>query len=216
MDDDHRDIREQLGALALGVADSEQRAALAAHLATCPECRAELARLEQVAAALSLLAAEPTSLPVEAPLSVAQRLFSELALQRRRRERRARAWVSAGAAAVAALAVLAIAVLPSPPAPAPDRREVAFVVLPTGVTAAAEVRDWGWGSQVYLEIQGLPDDQLLGVWLQRPDGTRVSAGSFTTTGGDLRMTLGAGTATTDATALGVSDPTGTTILQAPL
>jgi hypothetical protein len=56
----------------------------------------------------------------------------------------------------------------------------------------------------------------LAVWLEQPDGTRVSAGSFTTTGGDLRMMLGAGTTTTDAVALGVSDADGTTLLQAPL
>jgi len=216
MNDDHRDVREQLGALALGVVTPEQRAALEAHLAGCPECRAELARLRQVGDALSLLSGDPLPVPFEAPRSVAQRLFTELAVQRRRRTRRARTWAAAGASAVAALAVLAVVVLPTPPAPAPERREVVFAVAPAGVTASAEVHDWGWGSQVYLEIIGLPDDQLLGVWLQRPDGTRVSAGTFTTTGGDLRMTLGAGTATTDATALGISDATGTTVLQAPL
>lgn len=215
MDDDHRQIREQLGALALGVLDPAQRAAVEAHLDGCPECRAELARLERVAGALSLVSPSAEPLPT-APQAVAERLFDELAIQRRRRQRRARLWAATWAAAVAAVAVLAVVVLPQRAAPVPEPRAVAFVVAPDGVTASAQVRDWGWGSQVYLEIQGLPDDQLLGVWLQRPDGTRVSAGSFTTTGGDLRMTLGAGTATTDATALGVSDPTGTTILQAPL
>lgn len=216
MSDDHRRIREQLGALAIGVADPRQRAALEAHLAGCAQCREELARLEQVAGALSVLAGEPASVPFEAPRSVAERLFTELAVQRRRRGRRARVWASAGAAVAAALAVLAVVVLPTRGAPAPQPREVVFLLAPAGVSASAEVRDWRWGSQVYLEITGLPDDQLLGVWLQRPDGTRVSAGSFTTTGGDLRMTLGAGTATADATALGISDPTGATILQAPL
>lgn len=216
MDDDHRQIHAQLGALALGVLDPVQRVALAAHLEGCPEARWELARLQRVAGALSLVAADAEPLAAQAPPAVAERLFSELAVQRRRRQRRSRVWAGAGASAVAALAVLAVVVLPTRAAPVPERRDVAFVVVPSGVTASAQVHDWGWGSQVYLEIQGLPDDQLLAVWLQRPDGTRVSAGSFTTTGGDLRMTLGAGAATTDATALGVSDPTGTTILQAPL
>ena len=52
--DDHRDWRLSLGAYALGDLPAEERAALAAHLEGCAECRAELRSLEGVAALLPL------------------------------------------------------------------------------------------------------------------------------------------------------------------
>ncbi len=98
----------------------------------------------------------------------------------------------------------------------PPARAVAFEVVPVGVTASAEVRDWGWGTQMELVVDGLPGDQDLTAWLERPDGTRVPAGSFRTTGDQVTMLLGAGANTTEAVALGVSDLAGTTLLRAPL
>ena len=61
--DDHRDWRLSLGAYALGDLPADERAALAAHLEGCPECRAELRELEGVAALLPL--ADPAR--IEAP-----------------------------------------------------------------------------------------------------------------------------------------------------
>ena len=46
--DDHRDWRLSLGAYALGDLPADERAALAAHIEGCPECRAELRELEGV------------------------------------------------------------------------------------------------------------------------------------------------------------------------
>jgi anti-sigma factor RsiW len=210
MSDDHRHVREQLGAFALGVVDDAERTAIQAHLDGCADCRAELAQLQRVARRLDVLQGEtsPTSPPQ--PARPADRLFVRLAAERRRRNR----GVTAAVAGVAA-ALLILGVLVSPRDP-PAGRSVEFAVAPEGVTASAELRDWGWGTQMYLKISGLPSDQRLAVWLEQPDGTRVSAGTFTTTGGELTMMLGAATPTSDAVALGVSDEGGTTLLRAPL
>jgi hypothetical protein len=133
----------------------------------------------------------------------------------RRRRRLVVTGVTAVAvAAVAAAIALVVALRPAPVTETP--RTVAFTEAPPGVTATAELHDWGWGTQLYLEIDGLEADQRLAVWLERPDGTRVPAGSFLATDGELHMMLGAGANSTDAVALGVSDAQGTTLLLAPL
>ncbi|HEX9935815.1 MAG TPA: anti-sigma factor [Longimicrobium sp.] len=49
----HDDVRAALAAEALGALDGAEAAAVRAHLATCPECRRELASLEETAAALA-------------------------------------------------------------------------------------------------------------------------------------------------------------------
>ena len=52
--DDHRDWRLSLGAYALGDLPPDERAAMAAHIEGCPECRTELRELEGVAALLAI------------------------------------------------------------------------------------------------------------------------------------------------------------------
>jgi len=89
---------------------------------------------------------------------------------------------------------------------------LAFTQAPPGVTGSAQVRDWGWGAQVDLRIAGLAGDRPHSVWLAQADGTRIPAGTFTPTGGELVMTFGAGVPAAGSTALGVSDPDGTTVL----
>ena len=56
------DAREQLSALIDDVLDAEERSAVEAHLATCPECRRELQRLRGTVALLR--AVEPVRAPV--------------------------------------------------------------------------------------------------------------------------------------------------------
>jgi anti-sigma-K factor RskA len=210
MSDDHRHIREQLGAFALGVFSETERTAIQAHLDGCPDCRAELAQLRRIARRLDLLQGEAASADPPAPSGQANRLFGRLAAERRRRSRGVAAGIAGAAAAVL---ILGVVLTPSDP---PPGRSLEFSVVPAGVSASAELRDWGWGTQMYLHITGLPPDQRLAVWLEQPDGTRVSAGTFTSTGGELRMMLGAATRTRDAVALGVSDEGGSTLLRAPL
>jgi anti-sigma factor RsiW len=47
--DEHRTLREQLGAYALGQLDADARVAVRAHLDGCPACRAELAEIAPLA-----------------------------------------------------------------------------------------------------------------------------------------------------------------------
>ncbi len=54
----HRDFQDLLGAYALGAVDFDERAALDAHLATCPTCPVEVAALRAAVGALPLTVVE--------------------------------------------------------------------------------------------------------------------------------------------------------------
>lgn len=75
----HEELQELLGAYALDALPPAERAALDAHLADCPTCRAEVGELRSVVAALPLLAEEvapPPSLRARIESSVRADLAS--------------------------------------------------------------------------------------------------------------------------------------------
>jgi hypothetical protein len=61
---EHHELRERLEAYSLGALDADEAETVAGHLATCDECRAEMAQLRRVTDAL------PTALEVTSPLRV--------------------------------------------------------------------------------------------------------------------------------------------------
>ncbi len=67
------EVREALGAYALGALDADERASVTAHLAGCAECRAALARYETAVDALG-----GTVPPVPPPASLRERLLAEV------------------------------------------------------------------------------------------------------------------------------------------
>src|SRR6187551_676935 len=109
-----REWRESLGAHALGQLPEEERAALEAHLAGCPECRAELEALAGVARLLPLADREHFDTAPTPPLSLGDRVATAIrGEQRALRRRRLRLGLAfSGATAAVAAAVLAIFVLP--------------------------------------------------------------------------------------------------------
>jgi hypothetical protein len=101
MDARCEETRELLAELALGVADGEERGRALQHLAECPECRAHLERLSDVADELLLLAPRR-----EAPVGFESQVLDQvLPSPRPRRRRRLRLVLAPVAAALAAVAV---------------------------------------------------------------------------------------------------------------
>jgi hypothetical protein len=104
MDRRCEETRELAAELALGIADGEERGRALQHLADCPECRAEVERLSDVADDLLLLAPRR-----EAPVGFESRVLGEVLPparpQRRRRLRRLALVLAPAAAAAAAVAV---------------------------------------------------------------------------------------------------------------
>jgi Putative zinc-finger len=174
--DECRVWRERIGALVLAQLSEDERAATEAHLEGCPACRAEAEALAPVAALLSR--ADPDRLaPVPAPpRQLGERIVRRIWAERRARRRR-RFGIGVGlAGATAAAAALAIALLSS--SGSSTAQQVAFRALPRGASAEATISQRPWGSDVSVRVEGFRPGTICSVWLRRPDGTRIAAGSF--------------------------------------
>jgi anti-sigma-K factor RskA len=181
--DDHRDWRMSLGAYALGDLPADERAALAAHLEGCSECRAELRELEGVAALLPL--ADPARIEEPAlrpPADLGARIEAQIAAEASRggRAKRRRRWRLGlgGAVAVAAVAaILALVVLPVGGESSPAQ-EVKFASVPNGVTIKATLEPHAYGTEITMYVDGVSSGTLCRVFLRDAAGHTFSAGSF--------------------------------------
>jgi predicted anti-sigma-YlaC factor YlaD len=224
-----RDIRTELGAYALGVLDPAAVNAVERHLTGCARCRAELAELSLAAGLLqgdavrSVAAAASAEPP---PADQALAAVAEARQRERRSLRRARRAALGGGAAFVVVALLAggLALRPVDRF-APDGSVVALApVEATTAEASVTLTSRPWGTQVDLVARAMPplrQGAHYEVWLVRPDGSRVPAGSFrpTAAGGRARVRLAAAVALADVARIGVTregDGPGVTVLRAPL
>jgi anti-sigma factor RsiW len=189
--------REDLGAYVLGALEPEERAAVAAHLAECPVCRAEYDRLARLPDLLR--PAEGLEIPA-APLGVEERVLDRIAQERgakpprggllarvravgrgrRRRPHRGRAAFAAavaGAALGAGATALALTAGGDDGAPAPQY--AVALTGATGATARAELQPGRGGTEVHMWVKGLPPgaEAVYEVRCER-SGWSASAGTF--------------------------------------
>jgi anti-sigma factor RsiW len=209
-----RSMRELMGAYVLGSLEPDQRSALVAHLDGCPECRAEVAELATVARALPL--ADPLR-SGERPLppdhlgdAILDRIASERVEARRSRFRRASVTGLAAVALVAAIVVVA-GILDS------SQRISLDLAAAGGAGGDAVLEYHRWGTQIELDIEGLPEEEVYGVWLESPTGDRVPAGTFwTPEEGGIEVTLTAAMNLKDCKGLGISDQDGETVMHSKM
>jgi hypothetical protein len=182
--DDHRDWKLSLGAYALGDLPPDERAAVAAHLEGCEECRAELRSLEGVAALLPLadpaLVEQPAARP---PADLGARIEAQIAAEsaregRVKRRRRFRLGVGGAVATAAVAAVLAIAILPLGGGESSPAQEVNFASLPKGVSIDATLEPHAFGTEIEMYVSGVRSGTLCRVFLRDAKGRTYSAGSF--------------------------------------
>jgi hypothetical protein len=182
------DIREALGGYVLGALEPWEHEAVAAHLAGCPACAAEHARL----AALTPLLAHAEGLEIPAaPAAIEERLLDQIAHERgagrvvrRRRRRLLPGWAGARALAAGALAgavlgagVTALVLRDD----APARQAPYSLVLSGsgGASGRAQLSQGQGGTTVHMWVRGLPPggDAVYEVRCERP-GWSASAGTF--------------------------------------
>jgi hypothetical protein len=171
----------------------EREAALDAHLAGCPSCRAEADSLLAVVA-VSLgadLASSPGTEPGrpllgagDPPPDLGDRVAAAVAAERgaRRRARLGLAAVAGAAAAALIVVVLGLGLgTGSEDPPALEGEPVAFTVVPDGAEAHAVLGEQGDGSVLQLTASGLDPEVSYAMWLSPPGGgwdDRVAAGTF--------------------------------------
>jgi hypothetical protein len=182
--DDHRDWKLSLGAYALGDLPEDERAAVAAHLEGCEECRAELRELEGVAALLPLADSarieQPTARP---PADLGARIEAQIAAEsaregRAKRRRRLRFGFGGAVAAAAVAAVLAIAVIPGGSGESSPAQQVNFASLPKGMSIDATLEPHSFGTEIEMYVRGVRSGTLCRVFLRDAKGRTYSAGSF--------------------------------------
>jgi len=189
-DFEHRQIRESLGAYALGHLPPEQAAVVEAHLETCDECRTEYAELLPVVAALSDIreSQRPSGqgLP-EAPPELGDRVVAAIEGEQRRatRSRWTRTGAIAGIAAVSAAIAMVVGIRLAEPEPAPQIPLEAVSISQTDprVDASADLVAHTWGVEVKLQATGFDQGQRYVVNVLASGGRRYPAGEFVGTGG---------------------------------
>jgi len=217
---DHRGLREQLGAYALGQLTGEELGVVRAHLQTCAACRGEVAALVPVAAALRTV--DPDRLdqapPAAPPLSAA-------VLQEVRSGRgapsgpgRSRRVGLLAAAVVAVVAAAGIGYgLGVDAATLPAGEPVAVQAMAPQLRANATLIPHSWGMEVTLTGTGFAPGEAYRVSVTDRAGRTVSAGEFLGTGGaEMRCNLNSSVLRTDAASVQVRDLTGDVVLAAVL
>jgi len=226
----HRELREMLGAAALGGLDEAEAVALRAHLDGSAACRAELDDLLPLAADLRRVDPDRTPGPVAPPRELGPRIAGAVAAEsvlRAARDRRSarrgrlRAVLVPVAAAVAAAVVTAIAVLPddAPTAPVAAFEQVPLRPVDPAVRADADatVVPHTWGVEVRLVAAGFDAGATYRGLVRTADGRELPAGEFLGTGAKaVTCNLQAAVLRADAVDFSVVDGTGRTVLDLPL
>ena len=197
------DARLALGVYVLGAIDPAERALVDAHLATCRDCRDELAGLAGLPALLARVNPDEVSRirvddtvrtsPDERPPAELLGTVLDLAAARRRRNR----WrFAAAAAAVVAIAGGLFGGLSSATS---GTRTVVAEQYPTGTggweTAQTTSKITGtdatiryapehWGDAFEVLVDGIPAGTTCQLWVVRTDGTRTQVAAWTVSGDD--------------------------------
>jgi hypothetical protein len=197
------EARVSLGVYVLGAIEPAERAQVESHLATCRDCRDELAGLAALPAllarvtteeALALAAAEGPPAGLAGGQAAPPELLGtviDLTAARRRRRRWREASLAVAAALIVAVGVFGGLRLGSNPAPSPIASGVTYAGQPNGpwraattsaggMSATVSYRSMGWGTQLAVEVHGIPVGTSCQLWVIGPDGHRTLAGGWVT------------------------------------
>lgn len=225
-DTEHRQLRDLLGAFALGHLDHDNVAALQAHLDGCSTCRGELEEIAPLAAPLR--GVDPSRLGDAGPPSpeLGQRIFDEVSERRSQRDRsRLAGRVLIGSVAAAALVaafLLGVGVDDATddqtqPTKAPPVETISVQTPGQGIDARAGLVAHTWGTELKLEATGLRDGATYRAWFTDTDGIRTTAGTFLGTGADaVKCSLNAALLRPAATDLAITDVGGNVVMTANL
>ncbi|ODU24879.1 MAG: hypothetical protein ABT15_19905 [Pseudonocardia sp. SCN 73-27] len=149
-------MRLELGAYLLGSLAPAERATVDTHLATCADCRAELASLAPLPGLLGRLTPEEAREGlVQPPADLLPRTLAAVGADRRRERRTVQRWrLLTAAAAVAALAGLGVTVVPMM-TPGPASTPMA-AVAGVGASGSGVLEARTWGTALQLTLSGLP------------------------------------------------------------
>jgi anti-sigma factor RsiW len=208
------DIRRALGVYVVGAIEPAERATVDAHLSHCSDCREELAGLAGLPALLGRVPREDAErlLLDEEQLEEAPAELLDSLLQQVSARRRARRW--RGIAAGAAAAIIAISGGIVGGALVSHAHNTAEAYLAKGsdpatrVTAAVYYRAESLGTDMQVEVTGIPPGTHCVFWLTTSGGQHLWVGDWTVTGSDQGSTWYTVSSTTPMTGVKSFDITG--------
>jgi predicted anti-sigma-YlaC factor YlaD len=197
---DCSEARLSLGVYVLGAIDPAERSLVDSHLASCRDCRDELAGLAGLPALLARVGAEeaialaesdgppPAEDEEQPPPRELLGTVIDLTAARRRRRR----WVEAGLSLAAALIIAAgvFGGLRFSSGAAPSSSDVAVGPAAgpwetstghaAGMTATVMYRPMGWGTELAAKVTGIPVGTTCQILAVEPSGKRLLIGSWVT------------------------------------
>jgi hypothetical protein len=213
--------RISLGVYVLGVLDPEERAAVDAHLVGCGGCQAELVDIEDLPALLASLSTEdafalddgwpqeratppgPTDTPT---ISEAGQRPGGLSAVRGRRKAFRATWLSVAAVVVISLGAVGIGIYAGQPGagpyagPALGPWQSAQGSNAAGMRAIVRYRPMDWGTQVAVQVTGIPLDTPCAIEAYERNGTAAAGGSWITDSNEGKIWYTASTAVSKNTA----------------
>jgi anti-sigma-K factor RskA len=205
----HDELREALGAYALGHVDDELRRDVDDHLVTCDACREHL---DEIHPAVEALREADRWSGAGPPAALDERVRNALPRPARGVGRRTAAGIALAVAAVA-VAVTAVVVREE----SPTVIAVPRVTVADGVTATAGLVDHTWGLEIKLEASGLRGGERFEVWVVGEDGTSYDAGTFRGVDGTkIVCDMSASVLLDDAASFRVVDGSGAEVIAATL
>ncbi|MGQ0776320.1 MAG: anti-sigma factor family protein [Pseudonocardiales bacterium] len=221
---EHRALREQLGAYALGQLTGEESRAVQAHLQTCADCRAEVDALVPVAAALRTVDPDWLEETPPAPPPLSPAVLREVRSGRRgstapevgRSRRALLLTAAAGVATVAAAGGIGYRVGAGTMTP-PVGEPTSVRAMTPQIRATANLVAHTWGMEVKLTATGFAPGEAYRVSVTDRAGRTVNAGEFIGTGdAEMRCNLNSSVLRADAASFQVRDPAGDVVLTAAL
>jgi hypothetical protein len=234
---EHRELRELLGAYALGGLPDEERARAQVHLDGCPACRAELAELVPVVEALQTVDPEALLTAPAPPPDLGARIAAAIAEERLLVQARARREAAMHSrrrilTAVAATVVVVVALgggvvvgrstappLAAGPTGAPiPMEEISLRALDPAIDVESAVLiPHTWGVEARFVASGLPAGATFHAAFRSTDGRMLPAGEFIGTGDStLKCNMQSALLRHDTTAFVVTDGDGREVLVADL
>jgi anti-sigma-K factor RskA len=197
---DCTEARPSLGVYVLGAIDPAERGLVDAHLATCRDCRDELAGLAGLPALLarvepdeiSRIMADDAVRPATSDQPPGELVDTVLSLADARRRKNMWRYLSVAAAVVvlaaglfgglkAATSTTTTRIEVVPVSPGSGSWESASAVnQATGVSGTVAYAQELWGNAIQVVVDHIPVGTTCELWVVHPDGTRTFVASWTT------------------------------------
>ena len=187
MSDEHAQLSHWVAAYALGALDAADRRAFERHRASCSICNSELASLAPISALISPI--DPDELERTAHWPLLPSIEAAANRQYQNLERSRRGWRAGAAVAALGLAALSFGLLK---AQTHDQARpiVAAQVLESRIeTASVTTGERVWGTEVSLQLAGLPPRTSYQLWAIHGGGQWTSVATWgPTPSGATRLT----------------------------